>query len=1156
EGGPRQEDAKTSDGVTATIAGETVVLSLYPRLMSILNTTHDLAPHRRSIGWLVKRMDELYDARRRAEQASFSAEEDFLDLDSGSRRLFPFPAFAYKHFKNRHGIKHMVRSVCLDLVCNVQLYRKQWPEVEVFARFMEEFYGQKELCFFLDLRAEARRVTRIGDRPLSVGTQVVWMTLPDCVRVARGVFVDATTLYFRDIIATVKDQMATDASDPARGRISLSAFLYLAMVCFVSPKEPPEDFQEKHKPLGQQGRFATAGSSDRRLFVHDRGQNSVAGSAQDCTLVDGRTSGPGESGFAFPVSVGYFPWYNVCGYSKAHVLSSPTSSLHSPACLMLKTHSPTFLLEGVCTVVSLCLCPTPCPLLSLCDDTARAHVFPRSPTSAAAEVPSAGGSCAPVSPYIVLEELHSHPYQPSPVGGSFLPLSRISPLSRSKCSAASSPWRICPAGAQSRGSSRDGKRSDRRLPSPIDVRYERGRKRQKCDGGGNDRGKKSCSPSTPNFLEWGVNSLLSYVRRGETREEDEGGGFRPGDSNGGTALSACSRGPSSVVRPEEAPRLPPPPEPHPAPTVSSAAGIASTPDTARGAVLTTDIKTEPANRTTNNVLPNNSNNGNGSGGGGEVNIRPARQVTGGDCVPPFAASAVSEQRSNGDSLPTSAATYDGRGNIDVLNARGSRSRVVQASDSNREKKTPRVQSPLRSQPLQQRQGSSVSSGSRAPVAPPSPAWAMADPPRLAGEPPLQALSPQALLENIRRLSRSRSPSRSPMSKSQRRNEQHTATSTTPTRRRKGEEKEGGRLARGFSRAPKPTGAVSTDSSSTGRCGGDESARHLKRTVPGGERLPRAGKDGAGSNVEGDSSREKHLQLDGSLHDREGEGEFSHEVASIAADWLASFEQRFMPRLKTKRRSLLAPGYASAYTSRCLVRLLRSWHQRMLRNSASLHVPIAIIQEVFRVLALRRRDLDIVAGVSPDLLQPAVVKTFWMFEEAISTAATHSHALCNMGQLLEERRNPDEALLCFEEASTTDTGSAEALSCRARNMQRRGDLDTAAFYFEGSLARDESRCSAWYGLGQVKSAQGKHADAVEAFSREGGKGEAGLTAKVLVQLGEACLKLGQEKRAEGAYERAIAIDAGCSEAHFQLGSLLQARGGHEAEALKAFALAVK
>ena len=32
------------------------------------------------------------------------------------------------------------------------------------------------------------------------------MTLPDCVRVAKGVFIDSTTLYFRDLISTVTNQ--------------------------------------------------------------------------------------------------------------------------------------------------------------------------------------------------------------------------------------------------------------------------------------------------------------------------------------------------------------------------------------------------------------------------------------------------------------------------------------------------------------------------------------------------------------------------------------------------------------------------------------------------------------------------------------------------------------------------------------------------------------------------------------------------------------------------------------------------------------------------------------------------------------------------------------------------------------------------------------
>lgn len=96
----------------------------------------------------------------------------------------------------------------------------------------------------------------------------------------------------------------------------------------------------------------------------------------------------------------------------------------------------------------------------------------------------------------------------------------------------------------------------------------------------------------------------------------------------------------------------------------------------------------------------------------------------------------------------------------------------------------------------------------------------------------------------------------------------------------------------------------------------------------------------------------------------------------------------------------------------------------------------------------------------------------------------------------------------------------------------------------ALARDESHWSAWHGLGQVKNAQGKHADAVEALSKwlegqenggNGREGEYGVSgggvvagesgrgggggargargataamAKGLVQLGDAHRKLGQ------------------------------------------------
>lgn len=46
------------------MAGKAVGLSLFPRLMSIISATDDLNPHLRSIGWLLKRTDELYDSRQ------------------------------------------------------------------------------------------------------------------------------------------------------------------------------------------------------------------------------------------------------------------------------------------------------------------------------------------------------------------------------------------------------------------------------------------------------------------------------------------------------------------------------------------------------------------------------------------------------------------------------------------------------------------------------------------------------------------------------------------------------------------------------------------------------------------------------------------------------------------------------------------------------------------------------------------------------------------------------------------------------------------------------------------------------------------------------------------------------------------------------------
>lgn len=56
---------------------------------------------------------------------------------------------------------------------------------------------------FVLLLSSKRLVLNVHDRQ---ATETVWMSHADCVRVAKGVFLDTATLYFRDLIDTVEGQ--------------------------------------------------------------------------------------------------------------------------------------------------------------------------------------------------------------------------------------------------------------------------------------------------------------------------------------------------------------------------------------------------------------------------------------------------------------------------------------------------------------------------------------------------------------------------------------------------------------------------------------------------------------------------------------------------------------------------------------------------------------------------------------------------------------------------------------------------------------------------------------------------------------------------------------------------------------------------------------
>ena len=58
-----QFDERGGNPDRVNVAGKVKGLSLYPRLMSILISTDDLEPRVKSIAWVLKLMDGMYDAR-------------------------------------------------------------------------------------------------------------------------------------------------------------------------------------------------------------------------------------------------------------------------------------------------------------------------------------------------------------------------------------------------------------------------------------------------------------------------------------------------------------------------------------------------------------------------------------------------------------------------------------------------------------------------------------------------------------------------------------------------------------------------------------------------------------------------------------------------------------------------------------------------------------------------------------------------------------------------------------------------------------------------------------------------------------------------------------------------------------------------------------
>jgi len=220
-------------------------LTTYPKFSSLITLREHLKPRKRPLSWLMRHIEEIYDSRFIHDSADFK--DDGTVVDKGERLSNQFPIFVVDFFSKRYGLRNLVDQTCWDMLLNIDIKRKNLLEVEIFARFLEEFYDPDDLLFFLYVRSVIQKEIGINfrNRWSELGRKreqlrdTIWLSYSSCIKVSRVVFVSESDPLFRAFMDMIEQRdpqsgqyrhlvgAVTRKSDTRR--IEVIQFLHLAL---------------------------------------------------------------------------------------------------------------------------------------------------------------------------------------------------------------------------------------------------------------------------------------------------------------------------------------------------------------------------------------------------------------------------------------------------------------------------------------------------------------------------------------------------------------------------------------------------------------------------------------------------------------------------------------------------------------------------------------------------------------------------------------------------------------------------------------------------------------------------------------------------------------------------------------------------------------
>ena len=195
-------------------------------------------PKRHVLTWVMRLVEDFYDSR-------FTFEKLHVQKDptlSNSGKLESFPIFVMKHLCTLVGLKRIVDQFAWDLLWNAHNYRRDYLDVEIFMRFMQQIYDNDDLLFFLYARSVIAKQLNINykrrwvnSESMGKGPKTTWMSFKEVSFISRTIFGsgDENRQILSEFMNLVtRHIVGKKAENSDSRRIDIIQFLHLAVVTY------------------------------------------------------------------------------------------------------------------------------------------------------------------------------------------------------------------------------------------------------------------------------------------------------------------------------------------------------------------------------------------------------------------------------------------------------------------------------------------------------------------------------------------------------------------------------------------------------------------------------------------------------------------------------------------------------------------------------------------------------------------------------------------------------------------------------------------------------------------------------------------------------------------------------------------------------------